>query len=120
MPENSTQIEAYALAYAMARAHGEDVAIVEFKSYLNVVPLSHVKEGDVTFIAHPLEALGFAACYTTERSARIGAKAMARLYKTPQAVWQLSDDTFIHCAETLDVGLFDCDAVRILGGEHPC
>jgi hypothetical protein len=113
------------LAFAKARALGVDIAIVDFPKWVHVVPAEDIKEGSVTFIATPLASLEHAPKYQTIEACRVGARALFHLYgKTVQAIWMLSHANtdwggyFINCAATIDVGLYDTDAVRV--EEVPC
>lgn len=103
------------LAYAKARALGEDVGIFDFPTYVHVEPLSSVKEGTPIFVARPLEALEHAGPYRDLRTCRRGAKALAKLYGVPQAVWKWGSAAgmlYIHCAASIDVQLWNVDAVH--------
>lgn len=104
------------LACAKARAMGVNIAIVDFPNFVHIVPCHEVKEGQVTFIADPLDTLLDAPKYVTLEACRVGAAALAVLYRTPQAIWMLSHANtdfggyYIVCAKTIDVGLRDADA----------
>jgi hypothetical protein len=55
--------------------------------------------------------------YETLKYCRMGAEREARRYDMPQTIWRLSDDTLVHCAESIDVAeLFDAGAVVVV----PC
>lgn len=104
------------LAFAKARALGVEVVVVDFPSHVHVVPASHVKEGDIVFSADPLASLEHAAKYHMIEACRVGARALAKLYDTPQGIWRLSHGQtdhggmYIACAESIDVNLWDIDA----------
>lgn len=112
------------LAYARARGFGVDFAILDFPSYVHVVPVMDVKEGQAAFIATPLASIEHSPKYATIDGARWSQNALTRHYNTPQAIWMLSHANtdwggyFIVCAATIDVGLYDTDAVRV--EEVPC
>ena len=104
------------LAWAKARALGVDVAVVDFPSFVHVIPMAEAAEGTLAFVATPLEALEHAGHYGFIESCRVSARAIAKLYATPQAIWRLSaantdhGGMYLNCAASFDVRAYDSHA----------
>ena len=110
------------LAWAKARALGVDVAVVDFPSFVHVIPMAEAvqaKEGTLAFVATPLEALEHAGHYGFIEACCISARAIAKLYATPQAIWKLSaantdhGGMYLNCAASFDVKRFDSHALHM-------
>ena len=91
------------LAFARALGSGLRMVVVDFPSYVHVIPRLEYDGGEIVFEATPYHALNTAPRYPTLDRARLGARALAKLYAKPQAIWRLIDDKFVTCAESIDV-----------------